>query len=308
MEWLWDLLVNLHWGAVGQIIMIDILLGGDNAVVIALACRNLPHEQRLKGVFWGTFGAIALRVVLITFAVMLLDLPFLKMVGAALLVWIGVKLLVPEDEHESEKIEGSAKLLGAIKTIIVADFVMSLDNVIAIAGAAQQAHDDHQTMLVIFGLLVSVPFIVFGSQMVLKLLDRFPVIVWIGGGLLSSSTSRMPQPITIRLRLSVPSWWCCWVGFLRDAQRLRPRDVRRIRSEAARHHKAHVSRRSSSKTAEQLFVRLCRLFYSVANKAQRPSSATAVARERETSVPATVVCGALSPSLPSRMRRGMPAA
>ena len=178
MEWLWDLLVNLHWGAVGQIIMIDILLGGDNAVVIALACRNLPHEQRLKGVFWGTFGAIALRVVLITFAVMLLDLPFLKMVGAALLVWIGVKLLVPEDEHESEKIEGSAKLLGAIKTIIVADFVMSLDNVIAIAGAAQQAHDDHQTMLVIFGLLVSVPFIVFGSQMVLKLLDRFPVIVW----------------------------------------------------------------------------------------------------------------------------------
>ncbi len=153
-----DLLVNLHWGAVGQIIMIDILLGGDNAVVIALACRNLPHEQRLKGVFWGTFGAIALRVVLITFAVMLLDLPFLKMVGAALLVWIGVKLLVPEDEHESEKIEGSAKLLGAIKTIIVADFVMSLDNVIAIAGAAQQAHDDHQTMLVIFGLLVSVPF------------------------------------------------------------------------------------------------------------------------------------------------------
>ena len=130
MEWLWDLLVNLHWGAVGQIIMIDILLGGDNAVVIALACRNLPHEQRLKGVFWGTFGAIALRVILITFAVMLLDLPFLKMVGAALLVWIGVKLLVPEDEHESEKIEGSAKLLGAIKTIIVADFVMSLDNVL----------------------------------------------------------------------------------------------------------------------------------------------------------------------------------
>ncbi len=184
MEWLWDLLVNLHWGAVGQIIMIDILLGGDNAVVIALACRNLPHEQRAKGVFWGTAGAIMLRVILITFAVMLLDLPFLKLVGAALLIWIGVKLLVPEEEHGSEKIQGSSKLLGAIKTIIVADFVMSLDNVIAIAGAAQQAHDDHQTILVIFGLLVSVPFIVFGSQVILKLLDRFPVIVWIGGGLL----------------------------------------------------------------------------------------------------------------------------
>lgn len=184
MEWLWDLLVNLHWGAVGQIIMIDILLGGDNAVVIALACRNLPHEQRTKGVFWGTAGAIILRVVLITFAVMLLDLPFLKVVGAALLIWIGVKLLVPEQEDAHDKIEGSKKLLGAIKTIIVADFVMSLDNVIAIAGAAQQAHDDHQTMLVIFGLLVSVPFIVFGSQVVLRLIDRFPIIVWLGGGLL----------------------------------------------------------------------------------------------------------------------------
>ncbi|MDO5532399.1 TerC family protein [Sutterella sp.] len=183
MEYIWDLLSNLHWAAVGQIIMIDILLGGDNAVVIAMACRNLPHEQRAKGIFWGTAGAIALRVVLITFAVMLLDLPFLKVVGAALLLWIGVKLLIPEFESH-EKIEGSKKLIGAIKTIIVADFVMSFDNVIAIAGAAQQAHDDHQTMLVIFGLLVSVPFIVFGSQVVLKLLDRFPIIIYFGGGLL----------------------------------------------------------------------------------------------------------------------------
>lgn len=184
MEWLWDLLVNLHWGAVGQIILIDILLGGDNAVVIALACRNLPHEQRNKGIFWGTAGAIILRVVLITFAVMLLDLPFLKVVGAALLIWIGVKLLLPDDHADEEHIEGSKKLLGAIKTIIVADFVMSLDNVIAIAGAAQQAHDDHQTILVIFGLIVSVPFIVMGSQVVLRLIDRFPIIVWLGGGLL----------------------------------------------------------------------------------------------------------------------------
>lgn len=183
MEYLWDLLANLHWGAVGQIIMIDILLGGDNAVVIAMACRNLPHEQRTKGIFWGTAGAIALRVVLITFAVMLLDLPFLKVVGGALLLWIGIKLLIPEYEGHGN-IAGSDKLFGAIKTIIVADFVMSFDNVIAIAGAAQQAHDDHQTMLIIFGLLVSVPFIVFGSQVVLKLLDRFPVIIYFGGGLL----------------------------------------------------------------------------------------------------------------------------
>ena len=110
MEWLWDLLVNLHWGAVGQIIMIDILLGGDNAVVIALACRNLPHEQRFKGVFWGTAGAIILRVILITFAVLLLDLPFLKVVGGALLLWIGVKLVLPEPEDSHENIAGSSKL------------------------------------------------------------------------------------------------------------------------------------------------------------------------------------------------------
>ena len=183
MEYIWDLLVNLHWGAVGQIIMIDVLLGGDNAVVIAMACRNLPHEQRNKGIFWGTAGAIALRVILITFAVLLLDLPFLKVAGALLLIWIGVKLLIPDyDSHEN--IEGSSRLLGAIKTIIVADFVMSFDNVIAIAGAAQQAHEAHQTLLIIFGLLVSVPYIVFGSQVVLRRLDRFPIIIYFGGGLL----------------------------------------------------------------------------------------------------------------------------
>lgn len=184
MEWLWELLTTLHWGAVGQIIMIDVLLGGDNAVVIALACRNLPHNQRAKGVFLGTAGAIILRVILITFAVMLLDLPFLKVVGAALLLWIGIKLLLPESDEEHENIQGSNKLWGAVRTVIVADLVMSLDNVIAIAGAAQQAHDAHQTLLVIFGLLVSVPFIVCGSQIILRLIDRFPVIVWFGGGLL----------------------------------------------------------------------------------------------------------------------------
>lgn len=178
-----DVFANMHWAAVGQIIMIDVLLGGDNAVVIALACRNLPHEQRFKGVFWGTAGAIALRVILITFAVMLLNLPFLKLVGGALLLWIGYKLVLP-DNDDAEEVEGNTKLLGAIKTIIIADLIMSIDNVIAIAGAAQQAHEAHQTMLVIFGLLVSVPFIVCGSQVILKFLDRFPVIVYLGGALL----------------------------------------------------------------------------------------------------------------------------
>ena len=120
------------WIALGQIIIIDILLGGDNAVVIALACRKLPAAQRTKGIIWGTAGAIVLRVVLIIFAMTLLNLPFLKVVGALLLVWIGVKLLAPDEDAHGNVAE-SDKLLAAIKTIIVADLVMSVDNVIAIA-------------------------------------------------------------------------------------------------------------------------------------------------------------------------------
>lgn len=172
------------WLAVGQIIMIDILLGGDNAVVIALACRKLPAAQRTKGIIWGTAGAIVLRVVLIFFALTLLAIPYLKLVGAALLLWIGMKLLVPEDEDEHSSIQASDKLWAAVKTVIVADFVMSLDNVIAIAGAAQGAGGDHQMPLVIFGLLVSIPIIVWGSQLVIKLMDRFPAVITLGAMLL----------------------------------------------------------------------------------------------------------------------------
>jgi YjbE family integral membrane protein len=172
------------WLAVGQIIMIDILLGGDNAVVIALACRKLPPKQRTQGILWGTAGAITLRVILIFFALTLLQIPFLKIVGAVLLLWIGIKLLMPEHEEAHGSIEASDKLWAAVKTVIVADFVMSLDNVIAIAGAAQGAGGDHQMPLVIFGLLVSIPIIVWGSQLVIKLMDRFPIIITLGGMLL----------------------------------------------------------------------------------------------------------------------------
>jgi YjbE family integral membrane protein len=181
-----DLEFFLHapfWIALGQIIIIDILLGGDNAVVIALACRRLPPGQRTKGIIWGTIGAIILRVILIAFAMTLLSIPFLKLVGALLLVWIGVKLLAPEEE-EHDNIESSDKLLAAIKTIIVADLVMSIDNVIAIAGAAQNAGQDHSLVLVVMGLLISIPIIVWGSQMVIKLMARFPVIITLGGMLL----------------------------------------------------------------------------------------------------------------------------
>ena len=174
---------TLSWAAVFQIIMIDILLGGDNAVVIALACRNLPEKQRLKGVLWGTAGAIILRVILIAFALTLLAIPYLKIIGALLLAWVAIRLLVPEEEGHGN-IQSSATLWAAVKTIIIADLVMSLDNVIAIAGAAQLASPDHQLGLVIFGLVVSIPIIIWGSTIILKLIDRFPSIVTFGAGLL----------------------------------------------------------------------------------------------------------------------------
>jgi len=172
------------WIAVGQIILIDILLGGDNAVVIALACRKLPPKQRTQGILWGTAGAIGLRIILIFFALTLLAIPFLKIVGALLLVWIGIKLLLPEHDEGHASVEGSDKLWGAVKTVIVADLVMSVDNVIAIAGAAEASGTGHSMALVIFGVLVSIPIIVWGSQMVIKLMDRFPVIITLGGMLL----------------------------------------------------------------------------------------------------------------------------
>ena len=188
-----EFLTAHFWIAVGQIIMIDILLGGDNAVVIALACRKLPPHQRLKGILWGTAGAIILRVVLIAFALTLLQVPFLKLVGAALLLWIGVKLLAPQDDDSHSGIEGSDKLWAAVKTVIVADLVMSVDNVIAIAGAATGAGSQHQLPLVIFGLLVSIPIIIWGSQLVLKLMDRFPLIITIGAMLLGWIAGTMAQ-------------------------------------------------------------------------------------------------------------------
>ena len=187
------------WVAVGQIILIDILLGGDNAVVIALACRKLPPKQRTQGILWGTAGAIVLRIILIFFALTLLSIPFLKIVGAILLVWIGVKLLLPEHDEGHSNIEGSDKLWGAVKTVIVADLVMSVDNVIAIAGAAEASGTGHSMALVIFGVLISIPIIVWGSQLVIKLMDRFPIIITLGGMLLGwlAGTMAVTDPALI---------------------------------------------------------------------------------------------------------------
>ncbi len=174
------------WVDVFKIIMIDLLLSGDNAVVIALACRNLPEIQRRKGILFGVGGAIGLRIVLTFFAVGLLSLPYLKLVGALLLLWIGVKLILPEDEHDVDNVKADTRLFGAVRTIIIADFVMSLDNVLGVAAAAKG-----NVSLLVFGLLVSIPLIAWSSQLVLKLIDRFPVIIYAGGALLGYVAGEM---------------------------------------------------------------------------------------------------------------------
>ncbi len=175
------------WVDVFKIIVIDVLLSGDNAVVIALACRNLPLDQRKKGIFYGVVGAIGLRVVLTFFAVGMLSLPYLKLVGALLLIWIGIKLILPEEEeHGESNVKADTHLWGAVKTIIIADFVMSLDNVLGVAAAAHG-----NAMLLVFGLLVSIPLIAWSSQLVLKLIDRFPFIIYGGGALLGYVAGEM---------------------------------------------------------------------------------------------------------------------
>jgi len=197
-----DISSSLFWIAVGQIILIDIVLSGDNAVVIALACRNLSPEQRRKGIFWGVAGAVSLRVVLTVFAALVMNLPWLKFVGGLLLLWIAIKLMLPEDE-EGHDLDASEHLLGAVKTIVVADFVMSLDNVIAVAGAAHGS-----LLLLLFGLAVSIPLIVWSSQLILHWMERFPSIVLFGAGLLGYVAGQMifTDPGVLGLLPPLPDW------------------------------------------------------------------------------------------------------
>jgi len=173
------------WVAAFQIIVINILLSGDNAVVIALACRNLPSEQRRWGIIWGAVGAIVLRIVLTFFAVQLLELPYLKTIGGVLLLWIGVKLIA-EDEGDGPEIKASDRLFAAVKTVIVADLVMSIDNVLAVAAAAKGS-----LVLLIFGLVVSIPLVIVGAQLIMKLIERLPLLIVAGGGLLGYVAGEM---------------------------------------------------------------------------------------------------------------------
>lgn len=178
-----DFFLQLNWIVVGQIILIDILLGGDNAIVIALACRNLPEHMRMKGIVGGAMSAIIIRIMLITFAVTLLTIPYLKLVGGVLLIWIGTKLLTDEG-GDDESIDGGDRLITAIKTIIIADLVMSIDNVVAVAAAAEQAHADHKLILVAFGIAVSIPIVIWGSSVILGIMHRVPSVVTMGAALL----------------------------------------------------------------------------------------------------------------------------
>lgn len=159
------------------IIGIDVILSGDNAVVIALAARSLPPHQQKRAVFWGAGVAVGLRVMLAAVAVQLLRLPYLKLAGGVLLLWIAVKLLLPESDEAD--VAPADHLWAAIKTIVVADFVMSLDNVVAVAAAAKGS-----VLLLALGLIISIPLVVFGASMLMKLMERWPVIITIGAGIL----------------------------------------------------------------------------------------------------------------------------
>jgi YjbE family integral membrane protein len=170
--------------ALAGIMMVNIVLSGDNAVVIALASRNLPKKQQKLAILWGSAGAIGLRVVLTIVAVILLQIPYLQFVGGLLLVWIGAKLLM-EDEGD-ENVEASDSMWAAVKTIIIADIIMSLDNTLAIAAIAKGDY-----VLLALGLALSIPLIIFGSQILVVVMNRFPIIVYAGAGLIAWTAGEM---------------------------------------------------------------------------------------------------------------------
>ena len=202
-----DALTPQVWLAALQIIYINILLSGDNAVVIAHACRDLPPRQRRWGIIWGAAGAFVLRIVLTIFAVTLLELPWLMVVGGVLLLWIGVKLIA-DDEDDNKTFEASDRLWSAVRTVIVADLVMSVDNVLGVAAAAKGS-----VPLLVFGLLVSIPLVIAGSQIILKLIERFPMIILAGGGLLGWIAGKMlVEDVAVAPWIKANAAWLEWAG------------------------------------------------------------------------------------------------
>ena len=190
--------------ALGAIILIDLVLAGDNALVIALAARNLPADLQRRAILWGTGGAIAVRSLMTVGVVWLLQVPGLMLTGGLLLVWIAIKLLRPQDEASSGDGHGaSAGFWGAMKTIIVADAVMGVDNVLGVAGAAQGSF-----LLVVIGLLVSIPVVVWCSTLVLKLVERFPAVIYAGSGVLAATAAKMvlDEPLLARWVDPISDW------------------------------------------------------------------------------------------------------
>ena len=181
-----DLTSGVFWTALGSIILANIVLSGDNAVVIALAARSLPPHQQTKAIFWGSAAAIVMRIVLTLIAVEMLKWPYLKAIGAVLLVYIGVTLLLEDDGEGEEGHEKTSSMLAAVRTILIADLVMSLDNVIAVAAAAGGS----MTLLVL-GLAISIPLVVFGATLLVTLMERYPVIITIGAALIGMVAGEM---------------------------------------------------------------------------------------------------------------------
>ncbi len=179
-----ETLLTLNWLVIGQIILIDVLLGGDNAIVIALACRRLSPEHQRLGILWGTVGAILARIVMLALAAYLLDVIFVKLIGGVLLIWIAFKLL-REDQAQDEELNAPERLFAAIRTIIVADVIMSFDNVIGVAAAVEASDSEHPVTLMVLGILVSIPFVVWGSRLLMRLIERFPSIVLLGAAMLA---------------------------------------------------------------------------------------------------------------------------
>jgi YjbE family integral membrane protein len=205
MEFLRELETAAFWIGLWQVILVNIVLSGDNAVVIALAARSLPQHQQKQAIVWGAGAAVVMRIILTIIALEMLKWPWLKLIGAALLLWIAVKLLVPED-GDDDGIESSENLWTAIKTILIADLVMSLDNVIGVAAAAKGS-----VLLLILGLAISIPLVVFGATILMRLMQRFPVIVVIGAGLLGWVAGEMAatDPV-VRAWVDANAAWLHW--------------------------------------------------------------------------------------------------
>ena len=195
------------WIGLGVIIWVNIILSGDNAVVIALAARSLPKHQQKQAIFWGAGAAVVLRIMLTIVAVKLLEFPFLKLVGGAALLWIAVKLLVPEDEDDGE-VAASAQLWGAVKTILIADLVMSTDNVIAVAAAAKGS-----IVLLTLGLIISIPLVIFGATMLMVLMERYPIIITLGAAVLGWTAGEMAvtDPAVVDW-VKANAHWLDWIG------------------------------------------------------------------------------------------------